>query len=86
MVINLQFLELLADAKFPREDFGCHINQVVQIMVPINSLYRKTYGLSKGRLHLKHKNLNTYLSCHNFFPLSSVQIFLTPARCLLCVL
>ena len=25
-------------------------------------------------------------SCHNFFPLSSVQILLIPACCLLCVL
>ena len=33
-----------------------------------------------------HQNLNTYLSCHNFFPLSSTQILLVPACCLLCVL
>ena len=32
------------------------------------------------------KSLSTYLSCHNFFSLSSVQIFLIPACCLLCVL
>ena len=32
------------------------------------------------------RNLNTYLSCHNFFPLSSVQILFIPACCLLCVL
>ena len=34
---------------------------------------------NKEGLHLKppqfDRNLNTYLSCHNFFPLSSVQIF-----------
>ena len=43
-----------------------------------------------GGLHLKlpkfDRNLNTYLSCHNFSPLSSVQILLIPACCLLCVL
>ena len=33
-----------------------------------------------------HRNLNTYLSCHNFSPLSSVQILLISACCLLCVL
>ena len=31
------------------------------------------------------RNLNTNLSCHNFFLLSSEQIFLIPACCLLCV-
>ena len=31
-------------------------------------------------------NLSTYLSSHNFSPLSSVQILLIPACCLLCVL
>ena len=44
----------------------------------------------KGGLHLKpprfDRNFNTYLSCRNFFPLSSVQILLIPACCLLCVL
>ena len=46
--------------------------------------------LTLGGLHLKSpkfdRNLNTYLSCHNFSPLSSVQILLIPACCLLCVL
>ena len=27
-----------------------------------------------------------FLTCHNFFPLSSVQIIIIPACCLLCVL
>ena len=41
----------------------------------------------KGGLYLKpQKSLSTYLSCHNFFSLSSLQIFLIPACCLLCVL
>ena len=44
----------------------------------------------KGGLYLKPsettKILSTYLSCHNFFPLSSVQIIIVPACCLLCVL
>ena len=44
----------------------------------------------KGGLYLKPsettKILSTYLSCHNFFSLSSVQIIIVPACCLLCVL
>ena len=32
------------------------------------------------------KKLNTICTCHNFFPLSSVQIIIIPACCLLCVL
>ena len=51
------------------------------------------HGLLKGGggggLHLKppkfDRNLNIYLRCHNFPPLSSVQILLIPACCLLCV-
>ena len=35
------------------------------------------YSHPKGGLHLKplkfDRDLNTYLSCHNFFPLSPVQ-------------
>ena len=47
----------------------------------------KTSWRAKGGLELKpKKKLNTYLSCHNFFFLSSVQILLIPACCLLCVL
>ena len=46
--------------------------------------------LKRGGLYLKPpettKKLSTYLSCHNFFPLSSVQIIIVPACCLLCVL
>ena len=43
----------------------------------------------KGDLHLNktgEKKLNTICSCHNFPPLSSVQIIIIPACCLLCVL
>ena len=47
-------------------------------------------GGGGGELHLKppkfDRNLNTHLSCHNFFPLSSLQILLIPACSLLCVL
>ncbi len=45
------------------------------------------FCLMKGGLDLKpKKKLNTYLSCHNFFFLSSVQTLLIPPCCLLCVL
>ena len=32
------------------------------------------------------RNLKHICGCHNFFPLSSVQIIIIPACCLLCVL
>ena len=44
------------------------------------------YAIKRGNYTGNHGNLNTYLSCHNFFFLSSVQILLIPACCLLCVL
>ena len=37
-------------------------------------------------LHLKPTKFEHICSCHNFSPLSSVQILLIPACCLLCVL
>ena len=50
----------------------------------------KTKGKKHGSTHNlcgdPTRNLNTYLSCHTLFTLSSVQILLIPACCLLCVL
>ena len=39
-----------------------------------------------GGLHLKPLKFEHICSCYNFFALSSVQIFLIPACCLVCVL
>ena len=40
-----------------------------------------------GGLYPFSRNLITFFCpCHNFFPLSSVQIIIIPACCLLCVL
>ena len=40
-----------------------------------------------GGLYPKTNKIVTNIcSCHNFFPLSSVQIIIIPACCLLCVL
>ena len=44
------------------------------------------YKYSKGGLHHFSRNLHFFCTCHNFFPLSSVQIIIIPACCLLCVL
>ena len=47
----------------------------------------KLVQLSKGRAIPKTNEIVTHIcSCHNFFPLSSVQIIIIPACCLLCVL
>ena len=55
----------------------------------LQGIYIHADSLARG-LYLKPpettKKLSTYLSCHNFFPLSSVQIIIVPACCLLCVL
>ena len=48
-------------------------------------VHRRFYGFNLTGPETPPK-MNTYLSCHNFFSLSSVQIFLIPACCLLCVL
>ena len=45
----------------------------------LNVLHRRDYTIFS-------ENLNFFCPCHNFFPLSSVQIIIIPACCLLCVL
>ena len=43
------------------------------------------YGHDKGGLyHFFPKFALFFFTCHNFSPLSSVQIIITPACCLLC--
>ena len=39
-----------------------------------------------GLYHISRKLHIYFLTCHNFFSLSSVQIIIIPACCLLCVL
>ena len=41
---------------------------------------------SKGRTTQFFPKFAFFCNCHNFFPLSSVQIIIIPACCLLCVL
>ena len=45
------------------------------------------FGHNKGRTIPETNEIVTHIcSCHNFFPLSSVQIIIKPACSLLCVL
>ncbi len=47
----------------------------------------KHFWKNLQKMSLETKEIGTHIcSCHNFFPLSSVQILLIPACCLLCVL
>ena len=58
---------------------GCHLWEVGKVLETLwAGLYLKPSETTKI--------LSTYLSCHNFFSLSSVQIIIVPACCLLCVL
>ena len=51
------------------------------------SARRHVKRLIKGRTIPKTNEIVTHIcSCLNFFPLSSVQIIIIPACCLLCVL
>ena len=43
-------------------------------------------GVGRGDYTIFSENLIFFSPCHNFFPLSSVQINIIPACCLLCVL
>ena len=43
-------------------------------------------GRGGGGLPETNEIVTHICSCHNFFPLSSVQIIIIPACCLLCVL
>ena len=42
--------------------------------------------LRGGTIPKTNEIVTNICSCHNFFPLSSVQIIIIPACCLLCVL
>ena len=51
------------------------------------SIMEAEQDLCTGGLHLKPPKFeHIFVARHNFFPLSSVQILLIPACCLLCVL
>ena len=56
----------------------------------VRSIHYVSKGFSSqrnGRTIPKTNEIVTHIcSCHNFFPLSSVQIIIIPACCLLCVL
>ena len=53
----------------------------------IKVIQKKTLRGGGGERHLKPPKFeHIFVSCHNFFPLSSVQILLIPVCYLLCVL
>ena len=68
--------------------------QLQQILEGAEGTYRDEPGLTTGcEHHIKggtipktNEIVKNICSCHNFFPLSSVQIIFIPACCLLCVL
>ena len=51
-----------------------------------NSLLLVVCALKEGTIPETNEIVKNICSCHNFFPLSSVQIIIIPACCLLCVL
>ena len=50
------------------------------------TIFIKLDQLSSGAIPETNEIVTHICSCHNFFPLSSVQIIIIPACCLLCVL
>ena len=52
----------------------------------LHSKCLKRGGGGGGDLPETNEIVTHICSCHNFFPLSSVQIIIIPACCLLCVL
>ena len=68
-------------------DLGKVVNCLGVLGVRSKDTTEGNLDISGGRyLKPPEKKLNTICSCHNFFPLSSVQIIIIPACCLLCVL
>ena len=57
-----------------------------KILWPRLDQVKKISPWLRGGLHHKPPKCEHICSCHNVFTLSSVQILLTPACCLLCVL
>ena len=61
-----------------------------QFIVPVSTyIIDETYdhiSITGGLTHFPPKFAHFFGTCHNFFPLSSVQIIIIPACCLLCVL
>ena len=50
------------------------------------TIFIKLDQLSSAAIPETNEIVTHICSCHNFFPLSSVQIIIIPACCLLCVL
>ena len=53
------------------------------VLAVLSSLVMSTHG---GTIPETNEIVTHIFSCHNFFSLSSVQIIIIPACCLLCVL
>ena len=72
------------------KSFGDMTKQVKDhhiVVVSMNIFYRSLSSFpSQGPYHISRKLHIYFLTCHNFFSLSSVQIIIIPACCLLCVL
>ena len=52
----------------------------------VSSPEKSTFGVKGGLYHISRKLYIFFVTSHNFFSLSSVQIIIIPACCLLCVL
>ena len=72
--------ELVASSSQNSLPGGCFMEVKVDMN---NTILGKVQGES---IPFTTEILTHICSCHNFFPLSSVQILLLPACCLLCVL
>ena len=65
---------------------GEHITMVKLHVAHVKYIPQNPSGLKGGTLPETNEIVTHICSCHNFFPLSSVQILFIPACCLLCVL
>ena len=61
-------------------------DQIWPVLTQYHELQTDLKYFPGGTIHKTNEIVKNICSCHNFFPLSSVQIIIIPACCLLCVL
>ena len=62
------------------------VKQLVDLIQPTDRSIDQRQSDKGGTIPKTNEIVKNICSCHNFFPLSSVQIIIIPACCLLCVL
>ena len=72
--------------KIPLGEMPIHDIPFNNVAIDIVGPFPRAKGFKGGLVHISRKLYIFFVTSHNFFSLSSVQIIIIPACCLLCVL